>query len=73
MKNTKGILVTEQVVFLEVFTPHFKSFYSSNDNNVDSIQLGNYLSNIDLPVLSKDQTEDTVFRFVCQNRNAMLP
>ena len=58
IKNTKGVLVTEQQAILEVLTQYFKSFYSSTDNNVDSIQLRNYLSNIDLPVLSKDQTEN---------------
>ena len=58
IKNTKGILVTEQQAILEVLTQYFKSFYTSTDNNVDSIQLRNYLSNIDLPVLSKDQTEN---------------
>ena len=58
IKNTKGILVTEQQATVEVLTQYFKSFYSSTDNNVDSIQFRNYLSNIDLPVLSKDQTEN---------------
>ena len=56
IKNTKGILVTEQQAILEVLTQYFKSFYSSTDNNVDSIQPRNYLSDIDLPILSKDQT-----------------
>ena len=50
--------MTEQQAILEVLTQYIKSFYSSTDNNVDSIQLRNYLSNIDLRVLSKDQTEN---------------
>ena len=50
--------MTEQQAILEVLTQYFTSFYSSTDSNVDSIQLHNYLSSIDLPVLSKDQTEN---------------
>ena len=50
--------MTEQQAILEVLTQYFKSSHSSTDNNVDSIQLRNYLSNIDLPVLSKYQSEN---------------
>ena len=72
IKNTKGILMTEQPAILEVLTQYFKSFYSSTDNNVDCIQLRNYLSTIDLPVLSKDQTENISVPILEQECHAAL-
>ena len=50
--------MTEQQGILEVLTQYSKSFYSNTDNSVDSIQLRGYSPNINLAVLSKDQTED---------------
>ena len=59
--------MAEQQAVLEVLTQYFKSFCSSTDNNVVSTQLHNYLSNIDLPILSKDQTKD-IFALLSEHK-----